>query len=214
MKNEMCFFTRNKPATNDVDYVGYYGSDPHTKAYRGIIGLSIANFDVVEEHVFLPRSNYAKYVHISSVFIKLITFAFLFYFIDFHLFWRLVFSFLGSVILDVIYHFILRTFPKNLYLFNLSSVLDFVLFIFLPLLSTLFFPGLIEWMSIGAFFLLLFFNGFTWKLKKYHLYPYPEKLYSMYEVGFKHGLHPQIDNYLGFIAKPLRWFFSGVQQQY
>lgn len=207
MSEEICFYTKNKPASNDVDYVGYYGSDPKTKAYRGIIGLSVANFDVVEEHVYVPRSTYAKYIHISAIFIKAITFISLVYLINMNWFWEIVLAFLGAIATGLLFNLLFKTIPRSLYLFNLSSIIDFAVFIFPPLLSYLFFPDVLGWFVGVSFIMLFFINSFTWRLKKYHLFPYPDKLYSMYEVGFKHGFHPQMDNYLGFIVKPLRWFY-------
>lgn len=207
MKNEQCFFSSGRPASNEVDYVGYYGSDPHTKAYRGIIGLSIANFDVVEEHVYIPRSKWAKGVHIASIILKIVVFAGIFYSLDLHWFWKLVSAFVGSLLIAQIFYMLLQTRPRNLYLYNLSSVVDFAVFLFLPLIFSFAIPQLLIYACTFSVIILLFINGFTWRLKKYHLYPYPEELCPLYEVGFKHGIHPQFDNYLGFIVKPLRWFY-------
>lgn len=207
MSDEKCFYSKNKLAFEDVDYVGYYGSEPHTKAYRGIIGLSIANFDVVEEHIYVPRSKYARNIHISSIFIKALAFFSFSYFIELYWFWTAVFAFLGTVLIGFLFNVFFKTIPRSFYLFNLSSVVDFIVFIIPSTFAFLFMPDISGWMAIFSFIVLFFINSFTWRLKKYHLFPYPKKLYEMYEVGFRHGTHPQFDNYLGFIVKPLRWFF-------
>lgn len=205
--SEKCFFRDGQMATNDVIYHGYYGAEPHTKSYRGIIGLSIANFDITEEQIFLPRSSWAKWVHIISIFIKLSLFGLFFLYLDFHWFGRLLISFVASIALTQIFYFLAQTRPRNLYLYNLSSLVDFGIFLLPSTVLYFVYPPYYNYACIFSFIILFFVNGFTWSLKKYHLYKYPEELLSMYNVGFKHGIHPQFDNYLGFIVKPLRWFY-------
>lgn len=205
--SEKCFFRDGQIATNDVIYNGYYGSDPHTKSYRGIIGLSIANYDVTEEQIFVPRSTWAKWIHIISVFIKLGLFAILFVYIDLHWFARLLLSFLGSIVLSEVFLLLARTRPRNLYLYNLSSLVDLFIFLLPSTIVYFVYPPYYDYACIFSFIILFFVNGFTRHLKKYHIYKYPDELLPFYEVGFRHGIHPQFDNYLAFIVKPLRWFY-------
>ena len=206
-KVETCYFHPTSKAVNEVIYHGYYTDAPHVKSYRGIIGLSVANFILLEEEIFIPRGLFATIVHIFTGVLKAAIFIIMMFEIDFHLFWTGVLAFCSSIIASQIIHQVLRVKPRNLYLFNLSSLADFSIFLILPTISQLFVPEYLGWAITFAFIILFFVNNFTWKLKNYKWYTYPENLFSMYKEGFKHGYHPQFDNYMGYLIKPLRWFY-------
>lgn len=204
---EKCYFHPASKAINEVIYHGYYTDAPHVKSYRGIIGLSVANFDVVEEEIFIPRGLYATIVHIASTLLKIGIIAFLIPQFKMHLFWASVLAFSISIAASQLFHLILNVKPRNLYLFNLSSLADFAIFLMTPALVQLFFPEHLVWAVAFSFIILLFVNNFTWSLKRYSWYTYPENLFSLYKEGLKHGYHPQFDNYLGYLIKPLRWLY-------
>lgn len=192
---------------NEIIYQGYYTDAPHVKSYRGIIGLSVANYDLIEEEIFIPRGLLATIIHISTSVLKVAVFLLILMKVDLHLFWASVLAFSSSMISSQIIHLIFRVNPRNLYLFNLSSLADFTIFLTTPALVQLLFPEYLVWSVAFSFFILFFVNNFTWKLKNYKWYTYPENLFTLYTEGFKHGYHPQFDNYLGYLIKPLRWFY-------
>lgn len=207
-KIEHCFFHPKSIATNDAEYIGYYINLTSTSSYRGIIGLSLANFGLTEDQVYMPRGKRALFIHIFSTIIKLGIFSYImFNYTQIDLYWRSIIGFIVSMIGSHILHFAFSVNPRNLYLYNLSSLADLAIILFLPAVGQLFFPDLAHYAFIISAIMLFFVNAFTMKLKKYSLYPYPKGLYSMYEVGFRHGSHPQFDNYMGFITKPLRWLY-------
>lgn len=204
---EKCYFHPASKAINEVIYHGYYTDAPHVKSYRGIIGLSVANFDVIEEEIFIPRGLYATIIHMSSSILKVGVIAFLIPQFKMHFFWASVLAFSISMAASQLFHLLFNVKPRNLYLFNLSSLADFAIFLIPPTLVQLLLPEYLVWSIAFSFFILFFVNNFTWKLKKYSYYTYPENLFNLYKEGFKHGYHPQFDNYLGYLIKPLRWFY-------
>lgn len=208
VKQEICSFCPPSIAHHDVVLHGYFASDPSTSAYRGIIGLSIANFEFSEDVIFLPRSIKATIIHILSALIKITLFVLaIFYLPEMHLYWKVMIAFPLSIIGSLVLNVVLQVKPRNFYLFNLSSVLDYVLILMVPILIEIFLPDLFSFAATFSIVFLLFVNALTKKLKGYSLYKYPEELFSMYKIGFKHGSHPNIDNYLGMIVKPLRWVY-------
>ena len=207
IKTEKCYFHAASKAVNEVIYHGYFTDAPHVKSYRGIIGLSVANFDVLEEETFIPRGLLATIIHMATAVIKVAIFLLIILTVDLHLFWASVIAFCVSILSSQVIHVLSSVKPRNLYLFNLSSLADLAIFLIAPVLVQLFIPEYLVWAVAFSFFILLFVNNYTWSLKNYSWYSYPEDLYSKYKEGYKHGYHPQFDNYFGYLIKPLRWVY-------
>lgn len=208
IKKETCYFSPPSLAHHDVVLHGYFANNPITSAYRGIIGLSIANFEYSEDVIYLPRSIKASVIHIFSALLKIALFAYVIIILpEMHIYWKIMIAFPLSIIGSLILNIILQVKPRNFYLYNLSSVVDYVLILLVPILGEIFYPEYFKFTASFSIVFLLFVNAITSKLKGYSLYRFPKELFSMYKIGFKHGYHPNVDNYMGMFVKPLRWLY-------
>jgi hypothetical protein len=207
-EHKNCFFHTKSFASGNASYNGYLIKSSRVSSYNAMLGTSPVNFRTQDKRLSLPRSNKAKIIHIFTAFIKvfIIVAAFEFYNGD-NMYWIIVGGFTCGIFFAFLFSALFSVKPRNFYLYNLSSALDILIIISIPLLTLFFFSEYAGFAYVVSLGLIFFVNSFTCKLRKYSFYKLPEDFEKAYSLGFIHGFHPALENFFGIILKPLRWIY-------